>query len=77
MDLQELKESNCIIFECISGSKAYGLATENSDDDIRGVFIMPRDQFYALILSRDNLIQMKKASGRPQDLVDVKALEEL
>lgn len=47
MDLQELKKSNCIIFECISGSKAYGLATEASDVDIRGVFIMPRDQFYS------------------------------
>lgn len=47
MDLKELKESNCIIFECISGSKAYGLSTETSDEDIRGVFILPREKFYS------------------------------
>lgn len=29
------------------------------------------------ILSRDDLIKMKKASGRPQDLIDVDALESL
>jgi len=29
------------------------------------------------VLSRDDLIRMKEASGRPQDLADVKALEEL
>jgi predicted nucleotidyltransferase len=33
MNLEEIKASNCIIFECISGSKAYGLATETSDVD--------------------------------------------
>lgn len=47
MDLQTLRESNSIIFECISGSRAYGLATDSSDVDIRGVFIMPREQFYS------------------------------
>jgi hypothetical protein len=47
MDIRELKESNCIIFECISGSRAYGLTTETSDVDIRGVYILPRDQFYS------------------------------
>ena len=29
------------------------------------------------ILARDDLIKMKKASGRPQDLIDVDALESL
>lgn len=47
MNLQDLKASNCIIFECISGSRAYGLSTETSDEDIRGVFIIPREQFYS------------------------------
>ncbi|PQJ78221.1 nucleotidyltransferase domain-containing protein [Polaribacter porphyrae] len=46
--IEELKKSNSIIFECISGSKAYGLATPNSDTDIRGVFILPKEQFYSL-----------------------------
>ncbi len=47
MNLDELKTSGCIIFECIGGSKAYGLATEGSDTDIRGVFVLPQDQFYS------------------------------
>lgn len=47
MDLHELKKSNCIIFECISGSKAYGLSIEGSDEDIRGVFIAPKKTFYS------------------------------
>jgi predicted nucleotidyltransferase len=46
--IEELKKSNSIIFECISGSRAYGLATPNSDTDIRGVFILPKEQFYSL-----------------------------
>jgi hypothetical protein len=41
MTIQELREKNMIIFEGISGSHAYGIATENSDRDIRGVFIIP------------------------------------
>lgn len=48
MDIKELKASNSIIFECISGSRAYGLATETSDIDIRGVYILPLEQFYSL-----------------------------
>ena len=43
-----LKKHNLILFECISGSRAYGLATENSDTDIRGVFYLPKDMFYGL-----------------------------
>ncbi len=48
MTLEELKKSDSIIFECISGSKAYGLQTPTSDTDIRGVFILPKEQFYSL-----------------------------
>lgn len=43
-----LKKNNLILFECISGSKAYGLNTEKSDTDIRGVFYMPKKDFYGL-----------------------------
>ncbi len=46
--IEELKASGSIIFECISGSRAYGLATATSDTDIRGVFILPKEQFYSL-----------------------------
>jgi uncharacterized protein len=48
MNLEELKESGCIIFECISGSRAYGLETPNSDTDIRGVFILPKERYYSM-----------------------------
>lgn len=48
MTIDELKNKNCIIFESISGSRAYGLATETSDTDIKGVFILPRENFYSL-----------------------------
>ena len=40
MTLEELRASGHIIFECISGSRAYGLATASSDTDIRGVFVL-------------------------------------
>ena len=42
MTLEALKASGHIIFECISGSRAYGLDTPTSDTDIRGVFILPK-----------------------------------
>lgn len=48
MTLEELKQSGHIIFECISGSRAYGLNTPTSDTDIRGVFVLPEDAFYSL-----------------------------
>lgn len=43
-----LKKNNLILFEAISGSKAFGLATEKSDTDIRGVFYLPKEQFFGL-----------------------------
>lgn len=43
-----LRQNNLILFECVSGSRAYGLATENSDTDIRGVFYMPKNMYYGL-----------------------------
>ncbi len=43
-----LKQNNLILFEAISGSKSFGLATENSDTDIKGVFYLPKDLFYGL-----------------------------
>ncbi|MFI1770644.1 nucleotidyltransferase domain-containing protein [Thalassobellus citreus] len=48
MTIEELKKSGHIIFECISGSRAYGLDTPESDTDIRGVFILPKESFYSL-----------------------------
>jgi len=43
MTINELKNSNLILFECISGSKAFGLNTPSSEADIKGVFYLPKN----------------------------------
>lgn len=48
MNIKGLKTQNLILFEAISGSRAFGLATENSDTDIRGVYYLPREDFFGL-----------------------------
>jgi predicted nucleotidyltransferase len=48
MTIEDLKKNGLIIFECISGSKAYGLDTPSSDTDIKGVFLLPKKDFYGL-----------------------------
>jgi uncharacterized protein len=48
IDIDYLRKNNLIIFECISGSKAYGLDLPHSDTDIKGVFVLPEKDFYGL-----------------------------
>lgn len=48
MTIQELKDKNLLLLECISGSKAYGLDTADSDTDIKGVYYLPKECFYGL-----------------------------
>lgn len=48
LTIEYLKKHNLILFECISGSRAYNLATQNSDTDIRGIFYLPKELFYGL-----------------------------
>ncbi|WP_416865779.1 MAG: DNA polymerase beta superfamily protein [Imperialibacter sp.] len=48
MSIEELRARDIIIFECLSGSHAYGLATPTSDEDIKGVFILPKVDYYGL-----------------------------
>lgn len=48
MTIDDLKAQNLILFEVISGSRAFGLATETSDTDIKGVFYLPKEKFYGL-----------------------------
>ena len=48
MTIKELKDKGLIILECISGSRAYGLDTPKSDTDIKGVFLLPKEDFYSL-----------------------------
>lgn len=44
MNYQEVKKNNWVIFECISGSHAYGTNIPTSDIDIRGVFAYPLEE---------------------------------
>lgn len=48
MTIQDLKDQNLLLLECISGSKAYGLDLPTSDTDIKGVFLLPKVEFYGL-----------------------------
>ncbi len=48
MTIKDIKEKGLLLFECISGSKAYGLNTATSDTDLKGVFYLPKAQFYGL-----------------------------
>lgn len=48
MTIEELRNKGLIILECISGSRAYGLETLTSDTDIKGVFLLPKEEYYGL-----------------------------
>lgn len=37
-----------VIYRCITGSRAYGLETENSDTDLRGIYLAPADLQWSL-----------------------------
>ncbi len=45
MIIEDLKNKNLILFQAISGSRSFGLATENSDTDIRGVYYLLKEDF--------------------------------
>jgi len=48
MTIDDARSPECRLLEVISGSRAYGLATPESDTDIKGVFVQPRDGYYGL-----------------------------
>jgi len=48
MTIADLKSQNLLLFECISGSRAYGTDLPTSDTDLKGVFVLPQAQFYGL-----------------------------
>ena len=48
MTIADLREQNLILFEAVSGSRAYGTNLPHSDTDLKGVFVLPKDQFYGL-----------------------------
>jgi len=38
-----------VLFECVAGSRAYGTASADSDEDIRGIFVLPAHAYAALV----------------------------
>jgi len=48
MTIKELKNQDLLLFEAVSGSHAYGLQHKDSDVDLRGLFVLPKAQFYSL-----------------------------
>lgn len=48
MTIEDLRNKKLIVLECISGSKAYGLDTPTSDTDLKGVFVLPKQDYYGL-----------------------------
>lgn len=49
MTVNEIKEKNLIVMECIAGSHLYGTNTPESDVDIRGIFMVPNKDWLSLI----------------------------
>lgn len=48
LTLETARSPECLLFECVTGSRAYGTDTPSSDTDLRGVFVSPRDCFFGL-----------------------------
>ena len=48
MTINALKTQNLILLDSIAGSHAYGTAIASSDEDHKGVFILPRQQLFGL-----------------------------
>lgn len=46
MTIEDLRREGSIIYECLSGSRAYGLDTPESDTDVKGVFVLPEEGFF-------------------------------
>ncbi|MEO7141822.1 MAG: nucleotidyltransferase domain-containing protein, partial [Ferruginibacter sp.] len=48
LTIEKVKKNGWLIFEAIAGSRSYGLETATSDTDIKGVFVLPKEEFYSL-----------------------------
>ncbi len=46
MNIEFLRDNKLILLECISGSKAYNLDVLTSDTDIKGVFYLPKENYF-------------------------------
>lgn len=58
LTIEDLHARNLLLFEAVSGSRAYGLALPESDTDLRGVFYLPKEDF----LRGDYVAQVSNAT---------------
>ncbi|MEZ5974279.1 MAG: nucleotidyltransferase domain-containing protein [Planctomycetota bacterium] len=49
MKLEDVEAGKGLLLRCRAGSHAYGLATAESDEDFRGVFLQPQETLYGLL----------------------------
>ena len=56
-----------VIFKCIFGSHLYGLETENSDTDIKGIFI---PTFEEIVLGSQDVISIKTGNDKSKNTKD-------
>src|SRR5262245_22132895 len=57
LSLEDLKTHGqaSVIFECVAGSRAYGTTTQSSDEDRRGIFVVPSSAYLDLARPADQL----------------------
>ena len=48
LSLDQIRDPSLLLLEVVTGSRAYGTDTPDSDTDLRGIFIMPRSGFFGL-----------------------------
>lgn len=72
MNIELLRKRGWIIFECISGSHAYGLNIEGSDVDIRGVYTQPTE-----MVLRDEYIEQVSDSTNDTTFYEIGRFIEL
>jgi hypothetical protein len=46
LTLDQIRHRNCLFLEVVSGSRAYGLQTETSDTDLKGIFVQPLESWF-------------------------------
>ena len=54
-NLDDLKASRSILYECIVGSHAHGTSTPQSDLDTRGVFALPKECYPSIFLPQQEV----------------------
>jgi hypothetical protein len=63
MTITDLKNQGLLLFECISGNRAYGTNTPQSDTDLKGVFVL-------LLKIRSGIYSYEELMAKAEHLMD-------